>query len=114
VARDRSAERGADALVAETDPEDGQAAPAGGEDDLHRRAGLGRAHRPGRDDHPGEARIARDPSWVDAIVAPHVDLDLRRQELDDVVDERVVVVDDEDRLGAQRSTYRVGAATRPT
>ena len=85
----------ADDLVAEADAEDGQRVPEVA-DDVDRQPGVARVARPGRDQHPVRvegANVGDGP----AVVAPHLRLRSQlAQVLDQVEDERVVVVDDQD------------------
>ena len=100
-ADDLAAERLADGLMAQADPQQRQFAGELG-DAFDRNAGFGGRARPGRDDQPvglaGEDLVDRDLIVpVDANVERGIDLP---QPLDEVVSERVVVVDDLDHGGS--------------
>ncbi len=86
---------GADALVAEADAEDGQ--PAGGPADHRRRdAGVLGTAGAGADEH-GVGGERLDPLECDGVVSMDDRFGTQlTQVLDEVVDERVVVVDHED------------------
>src|SRR4051794_29235661 len=93
VADDRAAERLHERLVAEADAERRHARLGEAAHDLDRHAGLVRRARPGRDDHAVEALLEQLVDLRRVVAHGHRLGPQLAQVLDEVVGERVVVVD---------------------
>ena len=113
AAHDRAAVGGGERLVAEAHAEHRHAALAVPADRLLREPRLLRRARAGRDDHPIGAPLEQ----LGQVVPHHVHVGPQlAQVLDEVVGERVVVVDDQDARHAQSpcaQASRIASITAP-